>query len=360
MRIALAGRPGSGKSGLFDLVTGRAAHHDAADAAQGLRIAHADVPDPRLWLLSEAYKPKKTTPARVQFDDFEQKAGPAYPAISPQRREALGQADVILLVIELFAEPPESWREAALRQWREAVEEYIILDLAVVETRIERLTKMARVGQQGAFPGEPELLQKARETLESAVPLRNLDWSAEDRKRVRGYSFLTELPIIPAFNVAEEHLGDGLTQENALRETVGAGVAVVFCEPVERQILELPEADQRAFMEAFGLTESSLARVIRGAYAAAGAHCFFTVGPDEVRAWTIRQGALAPEAAGAIHSDLERGFARAEVLAFESWQKWGSHQAAKEKGEVRLEGKEYEVKDGDIINIRSGLAKSRG
>ncbi len=359
MRIALAGRPGSGKSGLFDLVTGRAAH-DTAEAAHGLRIAHADVPDSRLWLLSEAYKPKKTTPARVQFDDFEQKSGPVYPALSAPRREALAQADVVLLVIELFTDPPEAWLEAVQRQWREATEEYVILDLSVVETRLERLAKMAKVGQAGAFPGEAELLQRAKETLEEARPLRSLDWSEEERKRVRGYSFLTELPIIPAFNVAEEHLSEGLAREEALRAAVGAEVAVVFCEPVERQILELPEADQRPFMEAFGLTESSLARVIRGAYAAAGAHCFFTVGPDEVRAWTIRKGALAPEAAGVIHSDLERGFARAEVLAFESWQRHGSHQAAKEKGEVRLEGKEYEVKDGDIINIRSGLAKSRG
>jgi ribosome-binding ATPase len=372
MRIALAGRPGAGKSALMDLLAHRG---DAGSSGSGrgdsergtLRMAHVEVPDPRLDDLSRAYRPKKTTPARLQFDDLEQKSGLVYPAISSQRKEMLAQADLVLLVLDLFTCGPEDWTREALEQWRMANEEFALLDLAVVETRRVKLEKLMKIGQGEAFPGELQLLKAAQAGLEEGRPVRALQLSPEETRRLRGYSFMTANPVLPACNVGEEHLGDAadapFLRELAGKQTEltgeGAAPAVVFSAEVERQIQELPPEERAEFAQAFGLTEPAVGQVIRAAYRVAGLHCFFTAGDDEVRAWSIRQGALAPEAAGVIHTDLQKGFVRAEVLKYEDWKKCGSEEAAKEKGLMRLEGKEYEVQDGDILTIRSGLAKGR-
>ncbi len=361
MRIALAGRPGAGKSSLFDLLARRTAPGKEDGGRGGLRVTHVDVPDPRLTALSEAFRPKKTTPARLQFDDLEQKSGPVYPILSPERREMLSQGDLILLVCDLYGEDPDHWGELARTQWRSASDEFVISDLAVIETRLGRLEKLLRIGQKPAFPGEPELLRRLREELESGRPVREFRFTPEEERALRGYAFLSARPVLPAFNVGEEHL-EGSTDAlaSALAGFSGGSSWVLFCAPVETQILQMPAEEQAGFREAFGLAEPAVAQVIRASYNLAGLHCFFTVGEDEVRAWSIPKGARAPEAAGAIHSDLEKGFVRAEVLSYADWERFGSIAAAREKGAFRLEGKEYEVLDGDILNIRSGLAAKKG
>ncbi len=349
MQIALAGRPGAGKSSLMELLAGGTAERDQA-ARGGLRVSHVEVPDWRLFKLSEVFRPKKTTPARLAFEDLEQKSGPTYPALSPERRAMLAQADLVLLVCDLYAEDPDDWDASIQAQWQAALDEFTITDLSIVEARLEKLTKSLRIGNPPAFPGEPELLQSLHRSLEEGRPVLATGLTTEEERATRGYSFLSARPMLPALNVSEERLQEARSRYPS---------RVLFCAPVESQILEMPPDEQSGFLEAFGLAEPAVAQIIRASYDLAGLHCFFTVGEDEVRAWSVRKGARAPEAAGAIHSDLEKGFVRAEVVSFTDWQQFGSIAAAREKGAFRLEGKEYVVRDGDILNIRSGLAKSR-
>ena len=392
MRIAIAGRPGAGKSALFELLVHRAGPEGGdASGRGGLRTAHSEVPDPRVGELSRAYHPRKTTLARLVFQDLEQKSGPVYPALSPERRDLLAQSELILLVIDLYHSKPDDWKSEAASQWRAALEEYTICDLAVVETRRERLDKALKIGQKPTFPGEPDVLARLHAHLEVGRPASKFHFTEDEEQGLRGYSFLSARPVLPAFNLDESNLAgaadalrgiaDGIMTaaaatgaESGPGSTSGSGSAagsgttpgpessadvlwVLFSAEAERQIQELPPEDQAAFLDAFHLAEPAVAQVIRAAYSVAGLQSFFTVGDDEVRAWTVRRGATAPEAAGEIHSDLEKGFVRAEVLAYDDWVRYGSHAAAREKGAVRLEGREYVVRDGDILNIRSGLAR---
>jgi ribosome-binding ATPase len=363
MRIALAGQPGSGKSSLFDLLVWREGQDErrrlAAAEQSGLRIAHVEIPDPRVEALARAYKPRKTTPARLEFLDLEQKSGPPYPGLTPQRREMLAHADLILLVIDLAGEERSDWGKCALAQWRAALDEYILLDQATVEGRLERMTKLLRIGQDTGAPGEAELLADLRQGFEEGRTVHASGRTPEQERLLRGYSFLSDRPVLPAFHLAEDDLAHS---DEALAAAAGplSPRWTYFCAPVERQIRELPSEDQEQFLQAFGLRETALGPIIRQAYHQGGFHCFFTVGEDEVRAWGLRQGASVREAAGVIHTDLERGFVRAEVLSYSEWESRGSHDACREAGLVRLEGKDYTVFDGDILNIRSGLARNRG
>jgi ribosome-binding ATPase len=375
MIIAIAGRPGAGKSALFELLVHRAGPEGAdASGRAGLRTAHTEVPDLRISELSRAYKPRKTILARLVFHDLEQKGGPVYPALSPERRDMLAQSELILLVIDLYNPDPEEWKTEAETQWRAAVEEYVISDLAVVETRLERVEKALKIGQKPNFPGEQEVLRRLHTHLEAGRPVRDFSFTEDEDRGLRGYAFLSARPLLPAFNIEESHLAGAAEALRPIATGILAGPAagpgsalaakpdreapwVYLCAEAERQIQELPPDDQAPFLEAFHLTEPAVAQVIRAAYDLAGLLSFITVGDDEVRAWTLRRGATAPEAAGVIHSDLEKGFVRAEVLAYEDWVRYGSHAAAREHGAVRLEGREYVVRDGDIVNIRSGLAR---
>lgn len=396
MRIAIAGRPGAGKSALFELVAHRAGPEGADGSGRGgLRTAHAEVPDPRVGELSRAYHPRKTILARLVFQELEQKSGPVYPALSSERRDLLAQSELILLVIDLFNSEPDEWPAEAASQWRAALEEFTICDLAVVETRRERLEKALKIGQKPTFPGEPDVLARLHAHLEVGKPAREFHFTEDEEQGLRGYSFLSARPVLPAFNLDESNLAgaaealrgiaEGMLTGNAMapvepgagsgppteagsgpKPESGSGSSprpnpdaawVLFCAEAERQIQELPPEDQASFLEAFHLAEPAVAQVIRAAYTVAGLQSFFTVGEDEVRAWTVRRGATAPEAAGVIHSDLEKGFVRAEVLAYDDWVRYGSHSASRDKGAVRLEGREYVVRDGDILNIRSGLAR---
>ena len=366
MRIAIAGRPGAGKSALFELLVHRAGPEGGDVSGRGgLRTAHTEVPDPRVGKLSEAYRPRKTILARLVFQDLEQKSGPVYPVLSSERRDLLAQSELILLVIDLFNCGPDEWKAEAVSQWRAALDEYTLCDLAVVETRRERLEKALKIGQKPNFPGEPEVLSRLHVHLEDGRSASEFPFTQDEEQGLRGYSFLSARPVLPAFNIEESDLAGAGEALRGVAEGILAGHAavdadapwVIFCAEAERQIQELPPEDHATFLEAFHLTEPAVAQVIRAAYTVSGLHSFFTVGDDEVRAWTVRRGATAPEAAGVIHSDLEKGFVRAEVLAYDDWVRYGSHTAAREKGAVRLEGREYVVRDGDILNIRSGLAR---
>lgn len=377
MRIAIAGRPGSGKSALFDLLAsgcGMAAGAGAAapgkqrpvsgrdDPAhlrkRGVRIAHVGIPDPRLLRLSAAYRPRKTTPARLQVEDLEQPSAPAYPALSPERREMLAQSDLILLVLDLFSEQEADPVESALLQWNQAVDEFLLIDLSVVESRLEKLRKLLRIGQKPNFPGELELLEAIHASLESGQGVLQMGLDDERTMRVRGFHFLSARPVLAVCNLDEGLPVASGDLAAGLRRALHGGHPLMFSAEVERQILDLPDHERDSFMALYGQESPALEQVIRSVYEVAGLVSFFTVGDDEVRAWSVRRAASAVEAAGAIHSDLARGFVAAEVMSYADWETHGSYEAGRARGACRLEGKGYSVRDGDLIQIRSGLAKA--
>lgn len=272
----------------------------------------------------------------------------------------LGKSDLVLLLVDLFSEPIEAWGSEVGRQIQQVRDEFAILDLATVEGRLDRVEKMVRSGQKPAFPGEAEMLAEFRDLLNEGRPLSDHPAVNERAKDLRGFAFLSVRPILPAFNVSEDQLANAREQLARVSELARDPDSIVLCAEVEKQIQELAPDDRDTFMEAFGLQESALSQTIRSAYGQAGLVSFFTVGEDEVRAWSLRRSSTAPQAAGAIHTDLEKGFVRAEVVAYSDWDQTRSMAKVKEQGRSRLEGKEYVVQDGDIVNIRSGLAKSKG
>jgi hypothetical protein len=239
-------------------------------------------------------------------------------------------------------------------------DELILADLGIAERRLERIEKDQKRGKSTELDNERELVQRCKAALEEGKPLRALGLTGDDRKRLSGFQFLSAKPLLLVINLDEGDVGNvgadvekaaaatGLTDFLAHAETK----AVALCAKIELEISQLDDADKKMFLGELGLTESGLDRVIRTAYDLLGYMSFFTVGEDECRAWSIRRGTQAQLAAGEIHSDIQRGFIRAEVVSYDSLTTRGSMAVSREHGEVRLEGKEYIVQDGDIINFR--------
>jgi ribosome-binding ATPase YchF (GTP1/OBG family) len=239
-------------------------------------------------------------------------------------------------------------------------DELILADLGVAERRVERIEKDLKKGRTTELERERDLVARCRSALEDGTPLRALDISGEDRKLLRGFQFLSEKPLLLVINLGEEAVAE--VSDDASRAAGRAGLTrfldhastrvVALCGKIELEISQLDEADAGAFLADLGLNASGLDRVIRSSYDLLGYMSFFTVGDDECRAWSIARGTPAQLAAGEIHSDIQRGFIRAEVVGYEPLVQRGSMAACREHGEVRLEGKEYVVQDGDIINFR--------
>jgi GTP-binding protein YchF len=236
-----------------------------------------------------------------------------------------------------------------MRDLRDFQDELVLRDLAVLEARAHKIRKAAQVGQKDAKEELP-LLERCLATLEAETPLRNETFSEDEEKRLRGYGFLTAKPLLVVFNVGEDQVGESKFA-SAFAESPHTA-AIEICAKAEMEIADLPEAEAKEFMEMLGITESGLDQVIRGSYELLGLRSFFTVGDDEVRAWNITAGTPAVRAAGKIHSDLERGFIRAEVVTSQELLDSGGLAEAKAKNLLRVEGKEYEVLDGDVLNIR--------
>ncbi len=346
MEIGIVGMKFTGKTTLFNAITGQRVAVGAGDVEP--HRAAAPVPDPRLDRLAAMFRPRKITPASVGWVDV-----PGFAAGgSEARREATRflehgrRVDVLVQVVRGFTNghgPVDPAREID-----DLAAELVLADLLVVENRLERLAGDRRKGAQAGNPLEAPLLERCRARLAEGLPLRGLDMSPDDRRLVAGFAFLSLKPRIAVLNVAEE--GIDAAHLAAARAT-GAEV-VDLCARLEAEIAELPAVERAEFLAHLGIAEPALARTVRAAYRALGLHSFFTVGEDECRAWTVRQGALAPEAAGAIHSDLERGFIRAEVCAYDELVAAGGLAEAKRASAMKLEGKSYVVRDGDVLNIR--------
>src|SRR5271157_5503926 len=357
MKTAIIGLPMVGKTSLFTILTG--VHQDTRIGATAARTGVAKVPDARLEALGRLFEPPKVTHATIEYVDM--------PAISKENlREAsylgsLRVVDAFAHVLRLFADetvPHEKGSVNPVRDLEDVETELILSDLVVIEKRLERLDKDRKKIKNPELDREFDLLQKCKAAVDANQPLRELDLDPDDEKRIRGFQFLSQKPMLYVLNLGEADAPKLHDKEREYREGALAGrkhtAVAAICGKVEAELAELPVAEQREYMASYGLSESGLERLISATYSLLGLMSFLTAGEDEVRAWTIPMHSTAVKAAGAIHSDFEKKFIRAEVVNWKTLIDLGGYPGARDKGQLRLEGKEYIVKDGDVLVIRHG------
>ena len=359
MKIGLVGLPKSGKTSLFNLLTGAAVATSSFGASRGeMHSGVARVPDDRVDRLTALFKPKKTTLASFEVVDL---AG-----ITKGDREGLDakefrNAEALLHVVRAFADAggtaPEPKRDIA-----DLETELILADLEVVERRLERLEVSIKKKRMESEVKEQAILQRLKPALESETPIRAVPLPEEDARALRGFTFLSQKPILHCLNLSEKELerGGTLVESFSLAEVAGRpGTAVGWVSAViEAEVAQLAGEEQAVFLADLGLAEPAIKRVLRDCYALLGLLSFFTVGEDEVRAWSVPRGTRAQDAAGTIHSDIARGFIRAEVVGYsELIAAEGSMATVRERGQFRLEGKDYIVQDGEICHFRFNVAK---
>ncbi len=362
MKVGIIGLPGAGKTTLFYALT-RGEGSPAGGGSNAL-VAVVPVPDKRYDFAIDLFKPKKRTPATIEFTDGAAQVGSGTGASGGQKFGSdffvgIRSVNAIVQVVRAFESPSNPDPVNPLKDVNAVAEEFLLADLQVIENRLERIKKQLATRKGGAVVPEvieQQVLLKLKETLDDFKPLRGLELTEDERKIIRNFDFLTFKPVIIVANIGEADIASAETLPllQPLRDDcVATGTQlIVLCAEAEREVAELPESEQADYLEAMGIKEAARDRLIRAAYKALGYMSFFTVGEDEVRAWTIPVGSNAVTAAGRIHSDLARGFIRAEVLAFDDLIALRTMEAAKAANKLRLEGKDYGVHDGDILNIR--------
>jgi ribosome-binding ATPase len=353
MQTGIIGLPQVGKTTLFRIMTKAAA--DAAKSGQATKVGIAKVPEPRLAELAKLYNPKKITNATVQYVDL---GGMQ----KDRMRDALAQlreVDAIAHVIRVFDDPSVPHAEGSIDPLRDAVNlelELILSDLDQIARRLERVEKDLKKAKNPLLELERATLLKCKAHLEAEKPLRELELTAEEKKPISGFLFLSQRPMLYVLNLGDDEAGELASEVErhklgALQEKPNTAVVAV-CGRLEAELAEMEEAEAAELLASYGLTEPGLNRLIRATYDLMGLIQFFTAGEPEVRAWTIHKGSTAVKAAGAIHSDIEKGFIRAEVVRWRDLLAAGSLAAAREKAQVRLEGREYIVQEGDVILFR--------
>jgi ribosome-binding ATPase len=343
MRIGLVGFAGSGKTTVFNAMTGLSV---PVGFGGEVRLGTVKVPDPRIDQLSRMFKPKKTTFAEITFMDIPGEHGAEKKGLSRKTLQQIRDLDALCLVVRDFDNPALEGEPDPAADLESFHAECILGDLELVERRLDRAKKEKMDAR------EHEAFEVMKRTLEEERPLRSLSTAELNRELLKGIGLLTDKPLLVALNRSEDRAAEPMQPELANRIEQLHAAGLVLSASVEAEIAGLPPADQAAFLEDLGVTESALGRFIRTAYSLLDLMAFFTVGEDEVRAWTIARGTNARKAAGRIHSDLERGFIRAEVMPYEVFMKYGSEQALKDAGKFQIEGKDYIVSDGDIMSIR--------
>ncbi len=354
MQIGIIGLPNSGKTTIFNALTRSQTETESYSSGQlEVHTAVVNVPDPRVDRLAEMFRPRKVVYAQVIYNDI---AGLAKGAgrsgsISGPLLNAIAANDALMLVVRAFQDENVPHPDGSVDPARDMASmeaELILNDMAVIEKRLERLSTQKLRGtpqERQQMAQEEALLQRLMAALEEETPLRELELSEEERKRLGGFGLLSLKPLIRVINAGDEDSEADFTDlldENTL----------FLRGKLEAEIAQMEPAEAAEFLADFGIEEPGLNRAIRRCYQILGLISFFTVGEDEVRAWTVKRGATAPVAAGVIHSDMQKGFIRAEVISYEDLMAMGSLAEARKHGKLRLEGKEYVVQDGDILNIR--------
>ncbi|HEU5360828.1 MAG TPA: DUF933 domain-containing protein [Candidatus Deferrimicrobiaceae bacterium] len=344
MRVGIFGNAGVGKSTLFRALGGSPGEPAGSPKAGG--VCTIKVPDDRLDRLAAIYSPKKVTPLAITFVEIDPGENALLP---PETLTKLKGVDVIALVLRGFSDdfhPAPPGGLAPVKEFREIDSELIVSDYLVAQKRIERMTKEARRDTEWT------VLRKAVESLEQEIPLRQLPLSAEEARVLSGFRFVSQMGLLLVLNVAE-----GAISAEPFPELAGAassrGASMIrLSARIEEEISRLPPEEQAVFLKEMGIRQSARDQLIRSAFESLDYLCFMTVDGDEVRAWNVRRGTVAVQAAGKIHSDMEKGFIRAEVIPCEEFFRCGSMAKAKTEGKLRLEGKEYVVQDGDILHVR--------
>ncbi len=358
MKTGIIGLPQVGKTSLFRILTRAKLDEHGRSNPREAHIGVARVPDERLDKLSALYSPRKTTYATVEFVDV---AAIGQEALKESAYlTGLRQVDALIHVLRAFENEAISHVGPIdpLRDIRGVEFDLMVSDLEQIEKRLERVEKDLKKMRSGDLEREKALLLRSKEALEKEQPLRELEMTPEEKKLIKGFMFLSQKPILYVLNISESAaLGADLEMavsrfkldEVARRPNSGA---TAICGKVEAELAEMDDTEAADFLESYGLRESGLTRLIRKSYELLGLISFFTAGEDECRAWTVPVGSKAPQAAGAIHTDLEHHFIRAETIRWDKLLAAGSEAAARAKGTLRLEGKEYVVQDGDVLHIR--------
>lgn len=352
MKIALIGLPNAGKTTIFNALTRSEAQVTAyANAKAEPNLAVVDVEDERVARLSEMYRPRKSTLATIDLIDFSGFVeGSAREGLFPPDLMQLIRTSSALAVVLRNFEDDLNGEPDPVRDLARIAEELLLSDLIVAESRLERIRHSYKRGiQSGELQREERVIERIVDQLNRNAPIREMEMTAEEEKAVRGYQFLTQKPWMVILNSHESRFG---SSERVMAELGGQGRVIEFAGHFEMELSRLEDEEARMFMEDMGIRESARDRLTRFAYRMLGYISFFTVGPDEVRAWSITTGETACEAAGTIHSDLARGFIRAECFTYDDLVAFGSEKVVKENGRFRLEGKSYVVRDGDVLNIR--------
>jgi GTP-binding protein YchF len=355
MKTAIVGLPMVGKTSLFTILTG--VHESARVGSLEARVGITKVPDARVDALAQIYQPPKITYATVEYLDF--------PAISkealrdPSYLASLRVVDALAHVLRLFPSdtvPHEKGSVDPLRDFEDVEMELVLSDLVVVEKRMERVDKDRKKIKSPDLDKEFALLERLKAELEANRPLRELEFNDEDEKRIRGFQFLSQKPVLCVLNIGEADVPRMREIEEQYRTGPLAGKArtavTAICGKIEAELAELSLEEAKDYLASYGLAESGLERLIAATYALLGLMSFLTAGETEVRAWTIPMNSKAVHAAGAIHSDFEKKFIRAEVVNWKALIEHDGYPGVRDKGLLRLEGKDYIVKDGDVLVIR--------
>ena len=347
MKLGLTGLGRAGKTTVFNALTRRSGESAPVGGQIVPALGVVSVPDPRVDWLSVLYHPKKTTRAQITYMDLQ-----GVPGMADNKGDYMSlllthmrPMDALIMVVRNFPDqvlgPPDPAKDL-----RELEDEFLIADMASVEKRIEKLDAELKRGKKPTG-SEKELLEKCAQILNAEHPLRSQPEVA-DAPELRGYTFLSAKPLLVIVNNSDE---DDAMPSISFR----SAEAVVVRGKLEMELAQLSEEEAESFMQDFGITESALGRVIKSSFSLLDLITFLTVGEDEVKAWTIARDTCAADAAGAVHSDIQRGFIRAEVVAYEDLRKAGDYAAARKNGTVRLEGKNYPVRDGDVIHFRFNI-----
>lgn len=344
MKVGIVGFRGSGKSAIFNTLTGLSVQTGAHAEGKKPHLGVIKVPDQRVETLGGMLKLKKMTHTEIIFMDFA--PGRGEKALDPNMLQQMKEADSLAQVVRCFADPLSAAPPSPMKEIRDFDAELKLTDLEIIENRLVRLKKEKDTGR------ERELLERSKAFIEEEKPLRLLSLSDEDNRSLSGFGFLSQKPLLVLINLGEEDIGKPLSAELTDYLTKEGLQTVSICGKAEMELAELEETERLEFLKEMGLAESARDRFIRSSYSLMELISFLTHNEGEVRAWSIKRGSPALKAAGKVHSDMERGFIRAEVVHFDDFVGYGSEAKCKEAGKLRLEGKEYIVRDGDIIRFR--------